>query len=244
MLNWNSVSIPDFVLGTVQLGMPYGIANATGQPTETEGFDLIQLGMSRGYTWFDTAASYGTSEEFLGATFARLSEVPTVMTKLDPNLDPKNPDEVVASIRRSCATLRCSTLFGVMVHRPEWLAHWETVGVGLRRARDLGFVSHFGVSIYTPEDMTRVLEIPDLALIQLPFNAWDPRFLATASFEKAREAGRCCFLRSIYLQGLLVMKPEEVAARLPEAYDFSVRWHAICQELKLPVQVAALRYAK
>ena len=220
MVNWNGISIPDFVLGTAQLGMSYGIANVSGRPSNAEGFALVSRAMSRGYSWFDTAQAYGESEQVLGRIFSHFSEMPYVITKLDPGLDPSDSDGIVASIQLSCERLGVTSLFGVMLHRASWLGHWDTVLVGLRRARDLGLVSYFGVSVYSPDELDAVLTVPELMLIQVPFNAWDPRFVVARSFEKARDAGRCCFLRSVYLQGLLVMSSEDVLQRLPGLMAF------------------------
>src|SRR5262245_7930224 len=56
-------------LGTVQLGMPYGVANRTGQPDEGAAFGILALALELGVRSFDTAAAYGEAEARLGAFF-------------------------------------------------------------------------------------------------------------------------------------------------------------------------------
>ena len=53
-------------LGTVQLGLPYGIANRAGQPEYGEIRAIVAAAVEGGVNCFDTAAAYGTSEAVLG----------------------------------------------------------------------------------------------------------------------------------------------------------------------------------
>ena len=53
-------------LGTVQLGMPYGIANLTGQVSHQQAKAMLQLALTNGIDTLDTAMSYGDSEACLG----------------------------------------------------------------------------------------------------------------------------------------------------------------------------------
>ena len=44
-----------FVLGTVQLGMKYGLFNNHGQPNKEESFDILDTALAFGVNTFDTA---------------------------------------------------------------------------------------------------------------------------------------------------------------------------------------------
>ena len=54
------------MVGTVQFGMPYGIANQQGKPSREELLEIIKFGYESGIRDYDTAAVYGESEEVLG----------------------------------------------------------------------------------------------------------------------------------------------------------------------------------
>ena len=54
-------------------------------------------------------------------------------------------------------------------------------------------------------------------MIQLPANILDARFERAGVFEMARQRNKTIYVRSIYLQGLLLLKPED----LPGAMDFA-----------------------
>ena len=49
-----------FVIGTAQFGMNYGIANSTGQPSEKTIREIIDCATTNEILYYDTAISYGT----------------------------------------------------------------------------------------------------------------------------------------------------------------------------------------
>ena len=53
-------------LGTVQFGMPYGIANQSGQVSREDAKGIISLAQISGIDTLDTAIAYGDSEACLG----------------------------------------------------------------------------------------------------------------------------------------------------------------------------------
>ena len=54
-------------LGTVQLGLNYGIHNDSGKPSLETSFRILNAAMEAGINTLDTAAGYGNSEEVIGA---------------------------------------------------------------------------------------------------------------------------------------------------------------------------------
>src|SRR5208337_1044691 len=75
----------ELVLGSVQLGLAYGIANKTGKPTHKAALQLVRLAADFGITQFDTARAYGDSEERLGEALE--GRVARTITKLSPLSD-------------------------------------------------------------------------------------------------------------------------------------------------------------
>ena len=59
-------------LGTVQFGLPYGIANTHGQPAYETARDIIACAVEGGVNVLDTAVSYGESEAVVGRALAEL----------------------------------------------------------------------------------------------------------------------------------------------------------------------------
>ena len=60
------VSISELSLGTVQLGVSYGINNQSGKPDRTQAFGILDTALTNGISALDTAAAYGDSEQVIG----------------------------------------------------------------------------------------------------------------------------------------------------------------------------------
>jgi len=87
----------ELVVGSVQLGLPYGIANRTGKPPRETALRLVKRAADAGVAVFDTARAYGDAEDRLGEALEGRS-VRTI-TKLSP-LSELPPD---ASSEAACA---------------------------------------------------------------------------------------------------------------------------------------------
>src|SRR5690349_9168025 len=92
------------ILGTVQLGHAYGIANTTGRPDDAAAARLLAAAAEVGVSHLDTARAYGDSEERIGRLAADLPL--RVVTKVAPLGPHGTPDAVRASVRASLDALR------------------------------------------------------------------------------------------------------------------------------------------
>lgn len=200
------------VLGTVQLGVPYGAANTAGLPDSDTAAGVLDAARATGITHLDTARAYGISEDRIGIALGRgLSEHVGVITKIAPldllgaDAEPAFGDSLVeASVQRSLRALAASSVDALLLHRA---ADWAKPGVrdALVDVRDAGIARMVGVSLSTPAELLDVLSDSDCAYIQLPFNLLDRRWLDDAV--QAALAARpdvVVTARSAYLQGLLV----------------------------------------
>ena len=99
------------------------------------------------------------------------------------------------------------------------------------------------MSVYTVEEATDVLEHPDFDLIQVPYNAWDPRMLTAGVLDMAHKKGKLCFLRSLFLQGILTMTPETGRSLAPFAVAALVRWQKLASDFQCEPRALAIRFA-
>ncbi len=239
-------SPPKLILGTVQLGMPYGIANTSGQPDHATAREIIKTALENNITYFDTAQAYGESESVLGIVLEELGVLDEVhiTSKLSASLDPTDMSRLESAIESSFSRLRVDRLWCMLLHKPEWLASWdEGLANVLHRYQREGRICHLGVSLGTVRDAPAALAHSDVAVLQAPCNAWDRRMKEQGYLDAAHTAGRLCCIRSVYLQGLLTMTPEEVAVKLPEAREAAVRWWKLAGAFGIPPKELALRYA-
>lgn len=192
------------LLGTVQLGVAYGAANAGGLPDATRVGEVLAAARSERITHLDTARGYGSSEERIGAALRRgLSEHVGVVTKIAPLRDGQGADAAHASVEASLRALGTDRVAALLVHRA---ADWHRPGVAevLDRLRSEGTAALVGASLATPAELVALLEDPRCGYVQLPFNLLDRRWLAD-EVQRALEARPdvVVTVRSVFLQGLL-----------------------------------------
>ena len=77
-----------FVLGTVQMGLQYGIANTYGKPGVEEASRMVRYARECGINYVDTAQVYGDSETVLGEVLGETRGLPqvNVISKISPCL--------------------------------------------------------------------------------------------------------------------------------------------------------------
>lgn len=211
-------------LGTVQFGLPYGIANRSGQVSSDEAAKILARAWAAGIDTLDTAIAYGESELRLGEIGVRQWRV---ISKL-PAMPEKCRDVgawVRESVQGSLQRLRIPRLGGLLLHRSQQLlgAQGDALYEALVAVKDQGEVGKIGVSIYGPEELDTLWPRYQLDVVQAPFNVIDRRLLTSGWLSRLRQAGLEVHVRSVFLQGLLLMEP----ANRPAAFD---RWQPLWRQ--------------
>ena len=202
-----------WVMGTVQLGLPYGATNLTGRPDAVQSARLLAAAVAAGVTHLDTARVYGLSEERIGRSLERgLSERVGVVTKIRPlvalpaDAAPEWAElEVRLSVEQSLRALRSSRLDALLVHQwSDWGRSGGQVAATLDAIRASGLARVIGASIATPEEFLAALSDRRVGYVQIPFNVLDRRWVSTdVQRARARREDVIVTARSVFLQGLL-----------------------------------------
>jgi aryl-alcohol dehydrogenase-like predicted oxidoreductase len=203
--------VSQLVVGTVQFGMVYGVANQTGQPTDDHVTAMVTRALAQGVNAFDTASMYGTSEEMLGRAFAAAGVVDDVfVVSKVPEIVGQTAGEranfVERSVADSLARLHLPKLPLCLLHRYANLPEFEL----LLQLRERGMIEHAGVSVYTPEEARVAIATPGVSAVQIQTSVLDQRFIRAGIFALAQERGVALFVRSIFIQGLLTMEEQDV----------------------------------
>lgn len=198
-------------LGTVQFGLPYGVANTSGQPSEAEIRVILERAAAAGVEVLDTASLYGDSEAILGRCQPAGHDF-HIVTKT-PKFTGMGAVAAVAALNaafvKSCARLRVSGVYGLMAHDANDLlgAQGGALWQAMSALRAEGRVSRIGASVYNGMQVEALLERYPLDLVQLPLSLLDQRLLHDGQLERLHARGVEIHARSIFLQGALLMSP-------------------------------------
>ena len=231
-------------LGTVQFGRSYGIANQQGQVSHDEAKAILECAQASGMDTLDTAIAYGDSEQRLGEIGIRdwqvVSKLPTI-----PESCSDITQWVADSVRESLDRLNVERLYGLLLHRPQLLLEQDgdRLYQALKQLKHGGLVKKIGVSVYEPAELDALCSRHQFDIVQAPFTILDRRLIDSGWLSRLAEQGTELHVRSVFLQGLLLMTPSD----RPKTFN---RWASLWSNLDnwlkhaelTPLQ-ACLRYA-
>ena len=198
-------------LGTVQFGCNYGISNKKGQVAFDEIAKILDYARETGIDTIDTARLYGTSEEVLGQFDLSAFKVVTKTIKVDKTLNGnENIEHFRNAFYQSQKNLGYINLYGLLFHEAN-----DLIGINGGELWDLitdfkekGYVQKVGVSVYTPEQLIKIIDNYQIDIVQLPLNILDQRFVYL--LRKLKDKDIEIHTRSTFLQGLLLIRDYEI----------------------------------
>jgi aryl-alcohol dehydrogenase-like predicted oxidoreductase len=207
-----------FVLGTANFGNKYGVANKGESLSREDSRNILNWAQSNGINHFDTAIAYGDAEDLLGIHLNRALN-PVVDAKLDEE-SCQSSELIIRSTKEILHRLRLNQLSVLYLHNEALLgtALEPEIKRGLEAVLDLGLCKRIGVSVYSEETILTSKRIfPKLSVFQVPENVCDRRLFASRKIEELAFNGNSFCIRSVFLQGLLLMNPEEIPKKLNNA---------------------------
>jgi aryl-alcohol dehydrogenase-like predicted oxidoreductase len=212
------------ILGTVQLGMPYGLGpwSNTIMP-ESEAFAILDAAWEIGITTLDTSPEYGMAEARIAKYLA---------------INPNKNFHIISKIKKipivdgyvqscvenwfiTCPFLRmtnCASL-SLLLHQEADICREEVVGV-LNSAVHKERLSGWGVSVYKSNIARVASNIDNCAMVQLPFSAMNQAFGRDGVIKLLSKQRKIVIARSVFLQGLM-LKSEDAFDKLGKQ-DFEV----------------------
>jgi aryl-alcohol dehydrogenase-like predicted oxidoreductase len=201
-------------LGTVQFGMPYGIAHRGEAAASGELAAILRRAAESGIDCLDTAPAYGESEARLGSamgdtTFRIVTKTPAFRAD---EISAADGALVRSTFMQSLERLRRPRIYGLLVHHAGDLLKpgGRRLAEAMQDLKRDGLVEKIGLSVYTGDEIDRALDIFEPDLVQLPVNVFDQRLLQSGHVERLRRRGIEIHARSVFLQGLLLMNPDAV----------------------------------
>jgi aryl-alcohol dehydrogenase-like predicted oxidoreductase len=232
------MNISKLILGTVQLGLPYGINNTTGKPDLQESLAILETAQRSGIEALDTADAYGDSQRVI-AEFHKNHRPFKILSKFkfsDSNRD------LESCLKKTLSQLGCSFLDTYSFHSFQDYLTFQDKSL-LKELQREGKVEKWGVSIYSNEEFEQAIEFDAIDVIQTPFNLLDNMNKRGALIKKAKQRGKTVHVRSVFLQGLFFKTPENFPAQLQPLMPEIQLLNDLAKAHSLSMQEMALQYA-
>lgn len=246
----NQLSISKYTLGTAQLGLNYGIANTRGLLSDKEALDLLDFAWENNIRCFDTAPAYGESEKRLGLFFRSKniinnSDTFCVVTKVASQTEGLEKFELFSSIKQSIE--RSRDLLGLneipicLLHKTKDMYNDHFID-SLEKIRDEMLIKSFGVSVYNPKEVEDFISIDRFEVIQIPINLFDQRLIHSGLLNKLKHKNKIIFARSVFLQGLFFLDPNNLPSYLSSAKPYLQKLGEIATEYQMSINELAIRF--
>lgn len=238
-------------LGTVQLGLDYGIANKTGKPLKDYSLAILKSAYNNGVCLFDTASGYNDSEKIIGEFIETENPENLLIATKTGSLNQRgvlNCDlhkVIREDIKNSLLNLKKESIDYYMLHNAADLFYYgKDIVNALNSLRIEGIIKKIGISVYNSEDVNELLKYKEITQVQIPFNIFDTRLIKNGMIDRMK----CNYIeihcRSIYLQGLIVMQISEIPDKLKMAGKYIERLDEMADSLGITRKELAYLYVR
>jgi aryl-alcohol dehydrogenase-like predicted oxidoreductase len=209
--------VSKFILGTANFNGDYGIAQKKNlELAQIE--EILLFAQANNLNHFDTANSYGNSQKILG----RLLEYsnPVQIDSKIGNQECGTVESILESVQKSLRELKIDKLSTLYLHDANSLLgdNKSSTKNGLTKILEMGLADHIGVSVYTLNDLLECKkELIVLSRFQVPENICDRRLSQSEEMLELARDNNVINIRSIFLQGLLLMPVEAIPKSLSES---------------------------
>jgi aryl-alcohol dehydrogenase-like predicted oxidoreductase len=231
------------VLGSAQFGMNYGISNTTGIVSQEKVKKILKISKLNKINMIDTAMAYGKSEEILGGCdISKFKIITKLNTQKSKNF---NTQELVdKKIKSSIKKLKINSIYAVLIHNPNDFmgASGDTLLRSLHAQKNEGIIEKIGISIYHPQELNCIKNLALIDLVQAPLNIVDKRLENSGWLSRLYNAGIEVHVRSVFLQGLLLMQRNKIPSKFERWSHIWDEWISKLRENRLNAATVCLSY--
>lgn len=230
-------------IGTLQFGLDYGIANTEGKLKDLEIKKIRKIAKFNNINTVDTANVYGNSEERLGylgfSNFKLVSKLPVTAPPID------RFNWVLKNVKRSLKKMNVDRLYGMHVHNTKYLLDKNGYKIynGLVKAKKEGLINKIGVSVYTIQELKKIISKYKIDLVLIPFNIFDQRTIKSNILKELKDRNIEIHTRTTFLQGLLLLKGRKIPDKFEKYKKYFDNWNKIQKKIKIPKFEICLKYA-
>jgi aryl-alcohol dehydrogenase-like predicted oxidoreductase len=231
---------PNYILGTVQFGLDYGINNSDGKVSPNEVNKILKLAKEHGIDTLDTAFSYGNAIERIG-DFHKNSEY---RFKINTKYSGSSDSSALNQLKNSLEILDVKIIDTYFFHSfYDFISNKNLVNE-LVEIKQIGGCQKIGVSIYENEEMEQCVNQEYIDVIQLPFNLLDNKNHRGDLITLAKKYNKEIQIRSVFLQGLFFQEIDKLPLKLAPLSKYILQLRKIAKLVDKSISELALAYVR
>lgn len=197
-------------IGAAQFGFDYGVANKNGQVKKDEVSQILDFAQRQGINTIDTAKDYGNSEETIGSYINDYQDAYwEIITKVN-----KEGGDLETQIDDSIDKLNTAP-YAVLAHSAA--DYLDPIFCNkLHQMKNIRKILKIGVSVYTIDEISKVLDVTPPDIIQCPLNILDTKLYKNGILDKIKSYNINIHIRSVFLQGLFYLSKEDIKISFPD----------------------------
>jgi aryl-alcohol dehydrogenase-like predicted oxidoreductase len=233
------ISNSKLILGTVQMGLSYGINNTEGKISLDDSIEILNHAHENGIEVLDSAEAYGNAHHVIGSFHKNYPEKKfKVITKLPNRIE----TDILEKVSSYLQELQVDNLHALLFHSYSSYEHSLNKFNILNGLKLEGKIEKLGVSVYTKQEIEQVILDDNIEIIQIPFNLLDNNSLRGELLEKAKSHGKTIHTRSALLQGLFFKDSNEDSKTVQSLRNELIILKGIARKHNISMATLALSY--
>ena len=213
------------VLGSANFEQIYGIKKNFIKKKEIN--KSLDFAAKNKINIIDTSPKYSESEKIIGLLNNNRFKIISKIPKLPKNIKKKNIQKwLKKNVMISLKDLKIKKFECLLLHDPDSLLskNGDEIYTGMKNMKINGFTNKIGVSIYDFNLLDKILKKFKFNLIQAPFNILDQRLIEEGWLKKLKKRKIEVHVRSIFLQGILLLKHNRLPRKLKKLNKKLILW--------------------
>jgi aryl-alcohol dehydrogenase-like predicted oxidoreductase len=228
------------ILGTVQMGLKYGINNSIGKVSIEESHKILSKAILSGIDTLDTAEVYGDAHQVIGQFHRNQPGCKLkIVTKVPHDF---GHNSIKSKVLKYLEDLNVESLEVLMFHSFESFLNNRQVIKDLIHLKTNGYINHIGVSVYTNDHIKYLLDEEEVSVVQLPFNLLDNFSIRGYLINQLKAKGKIIHTRSAFLQGLFFKNLNNQDKIVQKLYSHLELLKQITQKYSCSMEELALSY--
>jgi len=220
----------NIIIGAAQLGTNYGIANSNKQFKLEERINFLDFAYKNGFISFDTAYNYKNSHKILGQWISIKNRKPILYSKI-PKIKKIDIKVLTDIFSKMLSELNVTNLDGLFLHNPK---DWENIKmqIFINKIIKKKLIKSFGLSIY---EENQIYLNENIKIIQAPGNIFNQKVINSERLHNFSNNGGEVHIRSIFIQGLIFMNPNNIPTILEELKKPIFYIQNYAKEINIPI---------